>query len=67
MTREEIQVMRARLRLELDSLNVDASVINRRRDDIAKKLDDLTIELRVSEMASAYPAYERELLKMEIA
>jgi hypothetical protein len=52
---------RARLQYELDELAVEAEVIALRLDQVAKELDDLTIELKVAELAKDYPDFEKEL------
>jgi archaellum component FlaC len=55
---------KARLRSELDELETEAKAIAMRRDQVAKELDTLTIEMNVQQMTEDYPAFERELLKM---
>lgn len=57
---------RARLRAELDELETEAKVIALRRDQVAKELETLVIEMSVEQMIEEYPAFERELLKMEL-
>jgi len=55
---------RARLRSELDALETEAKVIALRRDQVAKELETLVIEMSVETMIEEYPAFERELLRI---
>ena len=55
---------RARLRSELADHDIKAKAINLRRDQVAKELETLVIEMNVEQMVTDYPAFERELLKM---
>lgn len=55
---------KARLQSELDDLETEAKVIALRRDQVAKELETLVIEMNVATMTQDYPAFERELLKM---
>lgn len=62
--RAELPVRAARVRMELADLDIEAKIINQRRDALAKELDDLVTELNVEQIAKDYPAFERELLKI---